>query len=269
MIKLVITDLDGTFLNSEGAFDEERYKACKKMMDDKGVAFSVCTGKQCERVEELFHGDMSQNVWILGDSATRIKYNDHYVYESLLPNQTGQKIIDKLEEIADDHIIIACTPTSAYIKDSTTPEVAQRVKKSYTNVTVLKDLKAIEENFIKITIFDPKLRCYDSVKELVHFEKEAFIVASEAAWIDIANKNVHKGTTVERLQKDLGVTREETMVFGDGFNDRELILAGEYSFAVQNAFKEIKEMANYITKSNNDHGVLRAIEHFIPIQESI
>jgi len=53
MIKLVLTDMDGTFLNNSGDFNRELYKDVKKIMEEKGVIFAPVTGKQCERVEEL------------------------------------------------------------------------------------------------------------------------------------------------------------------------------------------------------------------------
>lgn len=263
MIKLVITDLDGTFLNSKGNFDHKYYTDVSKKMQQKGVVFAACTGKQCERVEELFGPELSKNVWILGDSATRIKHNGKYVYESLLPNHIGRNIIKKLEEIASDHIIIACTPTAAFIKESTPNKEAQMVRGSYAVVEKSSDLSEITEDFVKITIFDPKLRCFESVKELEGFKDQAYIVASEAAWIDISNYNVHKGTTVMELQKKLNISKEETIAFGDGYNDLELFAQAGISFAMENAFDEVKSRADFITKNNNENGVLRAIEKLI------
>ncbi|EPU8565243.1 HAD hydrolase family protein, partial [Yersinia enterocolitica] len=98
MIKLIITDLDGTFLDEKGDYNREMFQDVKKIMVQKGVHFAICTGKQCERVEELFKGDAEQ-FWILGDSATRIKYKGEYVYQSLIKNQLGLNIITKLEAI--------------------------------------------------------------------------------------------------------------------------------------------------------------------------
>ena len=57
------------------------------------------------------------------------------------------------------------------------------------------------------------------------------------------------------------------MVFGDGLNDSELMAAGTYSFAMKNAF-EIKEAAAFVTRSNDDNGVLRTIELILALQES-
>ncbi len=95
------------------------------------------------------------------------------------------------------------------------------------------------------------------------------MVASEAAWIDIANANVHKGTTVEQLQSILNVTLEETMAFGDGYNDLELMVRAAYSFAMRNAVPELKDISRYITSSNEEEGVLNTIIQFLTLQPSV
>lgn len=266
MIKLILTDLDGTFLNSKGSFDKELYLQTKEMIDAQGIYFAPCTGKQCERVEELFGEELSKNLWILGDSATRIKHNNEYVYESLLPNKLGIQIIKKLEEITDDYTIIACTPTAAFFNKQTSQEDKKMVRGSYQKVQEIDELINIEEDFVKITVYDGKKRCFEHVKKLQVFQDQAYIVASEAAWIDISNLGVHKGTTVSELQKLLKVTKEETMAFGDGLNDIELLERAKYSFAMRNAFEETKEAANFITQSNDENGVLQTIQQLLSLQ---
>lgn len=267
MIKLVISDLDGTFLNSEGTFDRKLYQKVRALMAQQGIIFAPCTGKQCERVEELFGPELASDLWILGDSATRIKHQGQYVYESFLPNSFGQQIITQLEKIADDHVIIACTPDTAVIKNSVPEEIASKLRRSYTRVTAVEELATISEDFVKITVFDPQLRCFTSVKELADFQEQAYIVASEAAWIDISNYGVHKGTTVAQLQKILKVTPAETMAFGDGLNDLELLAAADFSFAMRNAFPEVQEIARYITGSNDEQAVLTTMDQIIRLQK--
>lgn len=269
MIKLVITDLDGTFLNSQGSFDKTLFKQVKELMDDRKVKFAMCTGKQCERVEELLGENWAQDVWILGDSATRIKYRGEYVYQSFLPNSIGLTLISRLENIPNSGVIIACTTKGATILETTPPDLMEKVRKSYRNVLTVKDYQAIQDDFVKITLYDPLEQCFETIKSLQDMEEQAYMVASEAAWIDISNQGVHKGTTVRKLQEMLDITPAETMVFGDGLNDRELLLSGGYRFAVRNAFDEIKDMADYITLSNDQNGVLVAIQDFISLQPSL
>jgi HAD superfamily hydrolase (TIGR01484 family) len=78
-----------------------------------------------------------------------------------------------------------------------------------------------------------------------------YIVVSEASWIDIAGYGVHKGSTVQKLQEILNVSPEETMAFGDGYNDLELLAQAEYSFAMRNAFEEVKHAARFVTGTND------------------
>ena len=181
MLKLVITDLDGTFLNSQGDFERAYFARVKAQMAEQGVTFAACTGKQCARVEELLGADLARDVWILGDSATRIKHDGAFVFESLLPNATGRKIIARLEDVAADQVIIACTATAALIKTTTPDEEAQKIRNSYAVVKKVADLQAITDDFVKITVFDPKLRCFETVKQLGEFSEQAYMVASEAA----------------------------------------------------------------------------------------
>lgn len=267
MIKLILTDMDGTFLNNTGDFNRELYKDVKKIMKEKGVVFAPVTGKQCERVEELF-GDDSEDLWILGDSATRIKHNGEFVYESLLSNKLGLEIIRLLEEISLEHTIIACTRNGAVIKDTIPQEEASIIRRSYSQVIKVSDFNEITEDFVKITIHDPMSRCMETREKLSPFFESAYIVASEEAWIDIANANVHKGTTVEHLQRLLNVTPDETMAFGDGYNDLELLGRAKYSFAVRNAVPEIKDIANFITRSNEEDAVMKTIIHILSLQKN-
>ncbi|GKU82964.1 HAD family hydrolase [Niallia sp. NCCP-28] len=268
MIKLVISDMDGTFLNNNGDFNRELFKETKKIMKDKGVVFAPCTGKQCERIEELF-GEDANDLWILGDSATRIKHNKQFVYESLLLNELGLQIIQLLEEISLDHTIIACTRKGAYVKETLSPEELAIVRRSYANVIKVEDFNSISEDFIKITVHDPAFQCVETREKLSSFFEHAFIVASEASWIDITNANVHKGKTIAQLQQLLNVTPQETMVFGDGYNDLELMASGSYSFAVRNAFPEIKAAANFITRSNEEDAVMKTIIQLLSLQSDI
>ncbi|MEK5175639.1 HAD-IIB family hydrolase [Heyndrickxia sp. FSL W8-0496] len=265
MIKLVLSDMDGTFLNNDGDFNRELYKDVKKIMNEKGVVFAPVTGKQCERIEELF-GEDADDLWILGDSATRIKHNKKFVYESLINNTLGLEIISCLEKISLYHTIIACTRSGAMIKNNIPPTEAAIVRKSYAQVKQVSEFNEITEDFVKITIHDPALGCFETREKLSQFFDRAYMVASEPAWIDIANVNVHKGTTVAHLQRLLNVTFEETMVFGDGHNDIELMACGLYSFAVRNAVQEVKEVANFITRSNEEDAVMQTIIQILALQ---
>ena len=76
------------------------------------------------------------------------------------------------------------------------------------------------------------------------------VVRSTPYFLEFLNKAVNKGTGVELLAKHLGVKQEEVIYAGMGV-------------AMANAFDEVKKAANYITDSNEDDGVAKAIEKFV------
>lgn len=266
MIKLIITDLDGTFLNSQGDYDRASFAEVSALMAEKGVHFAACTGKQCDRVEELFGEQFSHNLWIVGDSATRIKHNGNYLYQSLIKNELGLRIITTLQAINSRHVVIACTSEGAVIRADLPQRLKDKVRGSYTTMIEVGDFATVKSDFVKITVYDEEGTCPQTRPHLSPYENNAYIVVSEASWIDIADYGVHKGTTIEKLQELLQVSPAETMAFGDGYNDIELLERAEYSFAMRNAFEETKAVANFITGYNDDNAVQKTIKRVLSLQ---
>ncbi|MCR3939533.1 MULTISPECIES: hypothetical protein [Aeromonas] len=75
-------------------------------------------------------GAQSANIWILGDSATRIKHQGRYVYQSLLDNALGLAIIRWLARLPGEHIVIAC----AAIREEVPDHLKALVRRSYTQL---------------------------------------------------------------------------------------------------------------------------------------
>ncbi|MGT9231293.1 HAD family hydrolase, partial [Enterococcus faecalis] len=108
MFKLVVTDMDGTFLNSEGSFNREKFQNLSLQLKDKGIRFAFCTGKQNERVDAIV-GDLTNDLFIIGDSASRIKINDMNIYAKTFSNQLGLELIKTIKHTDDQLVIIVCT----------------------------------------------------------------------------------------------------------------------------------------------------------------
>ena len=82
---------------------------------------------------------------------------------------------------------------------------------------------------------------------------------SGAHWVDVLSPTANKGRAIREVQKALGVTPDQTMVFGDFLNDLEMMDAATYSFAMANAHPLLKERASWVAPTNNANGVVRTI----------
>ena len=77
--------------------------------------------------------------------------------------------------------------------------------------------------------------------------------------IEISDIEAQKGLILAKTIKKMGIDKSEVIVLGDSFNDYSMFTEFENSYAMENAIPEIKEIAKYITDSNNNDGVAKAI----------
>lgn len=75
------------------------------------------------------------------------------------------------------------------------------------------------------------------------------MVTSGFDWLDFAPRGVDKGNGITALQKELGISREESMAFGDEYNDIGMLEAVEHSYAMETGKDKVKAVSRYTTSS--------------------
>jgi len=88
-------------------------------------------------------------------------------------------------------------------------------------------------------------------------------------WVDIAHYNANKGNALKFIQKELGISKEETMVFGDYNNDLEMLEEAYFSYSMENAHINVKNTARFTTKSNDEGGVEMVLKELLKAKNSI
>ena len=76
-------------------------------------------------------------------------------------------------------------------------------------------------------------------------------------------QNIDKAFSLQKLLNSIGLTADEMICCGDGYNDVTMIEYAGLGVAMQNAQPLVREKADYITKSNDEDGVLYVIEKFM------
>ena len=113
-----------------------------------------------------------------------------------------------------------------------------------------------------------KLVCVGDPKELdgvearmkAHFGERLYISKSLPYFLEFAAAGVTKGAGLDFLAEHMGFTREQTVAFGDGENDVELVEWGGYGIAVENAHPRVKAVADWICPSAEEQGVAQVLE---------
>ncbi len=86
------------------------------------------------------------------------------------------------------------------------------------------------------------------------------VYRSEPFFVELVPLNVDKAQSLSRLAEIIGITSNDMIAFGDGFNDLSMIEYAGCGVAMKNAQQPVKDVAQFVTASNDDDGVALFIE---------
>lgn len=128
------------------------------------------------------------------------------------------------------------------------------------------------DNFVNYIDFDVHKCLLTAPPEIAEvYEKELqdlygdtlSIYRSEPFFIEVMPRNVDKATSLDYMLSSVGLTKENVICCGDGFNDLTMIQYAGIGVAMGNAQEEVKAAADFITKSNDENGIVTVIDKFI------
>ncbi|MFR1320785.1 MAG: HAD family hydrolase [Akkermansia sp.] len=126
------------------------------------------------------------------------------------------------------------------------------------------DLLSVQgDRLLKIAVYDFQGAVNNSYPHLRHLADRFQVAVSGERWMDISRKGANKGNALELIQRRLGISAVETMVFGDQMNDAEMMRQAGFSYAVANAVPEIRKMAAFTAPSNEDNGVIHVLREVL------
>lgn len=257
MIKLVVVDMDGTFLDDKKQKSPEYVKVIKEL-SKKGVQFCVASGRQMGSIKREFKG-IEDYVIFIAENGSVVEFDNEIILHQPIDNKVRHEIIKKLKKDYSDKKLVYCTKDMSYIDDY--DEESKKNAQTYFPVhTVVDNFEQVEDDPVKISIYSRNGYDEDCAEIEKIFSDRVKLCASGFEWMDIIRKDASKGNALKLIQKKLNVSTEETMAFGDQMNDIEMIENAKYSYAMENAVEAIKEKANFIAPSNNDFGVIQVLK---------
>lgn len=257
MIKFIAADMDGTLLDDSGNLNEEFDSVFEQLME-KGVKFAVASGRQYFRLRESFKKHAEDMIFI-ADNGSMLVYQGEKLYSKGLDDAYVQEIIKDVKSFEDAHIVLS-GKKKAYI-DTDKGDMIEEVKKYYKRYEVNKELENIDDEILKIAVFFPR-EAEARYNEFFgpKWEGKVQVSLTSPVWIDIYNKDTDKGVAMNIIQEKFNIKRDETMAFGDFFNDIRLLEEAKYSYAMENAHEDFKKYASFMAKSNEENGVLEVIK---------
>lgn len=264
--KVLVLDIDGTLTNSKKEITENTKKAIWDVMA-KGHKVVLASGrptpgmKRYEKELEL----QERGGYLLSFNGARIVdcQSGDIIYQRTLPKSS----IPKLYRFAKEHgagiitylgdtVISAFEPDEYILYEAKINELPVRVEKDF--------LYFVDFEVNKCLMTAPPKKAAQLEKLLQEkYGDRLSIYRSEPYFVEIMSQNVDKASSLDKVLPILRVSRENTICCGDGYNDLSMIKYAGVGVAMGNAQEEVKAAADYITATNDEDGLVEAIERFI------
>lgn len=265
--QMLVLDLDGTLTNSQKEITQPTKEALIQIQRE-GKIVVLASGRPINGVTPLAEALQLDRFggYTLSFNGARITKcsTGEIVYNRTVPVQTIRPIFDivktfpgvDLLSYSDTHIISGLKPNQYTEKEVfITKMQVYRAEDfpAYLTFPVNKLLVAGEPEILDEII--PVLKN--------KFHKQLNIYKSEPYFLEIVPQNIDKANSLQKLLNSIGLTAESMICCGDGFNDISMIEFAGLGVAMANAQPIVKENADFITRSNDEDGVLYVIEKFM------
>ena len=265
-IKLVAVDIDGTLLNNQKEITPQVFEAVQEAKA-AGVKIVIATGRPIAGVEQLlaelklnqagnyvitFNGGLVQDT-ATGQELIRetLSYEDYLDLEFL-----SRKLQVHMHAITKDGIYTANRDIGKYTiyeSNLVNMPVFYRTPEEMADKEIVKIMFIDEPDILDAAI----------AKLPAELQEKYTLVKSAPFYLEVVKKSVSKGAAVLHLAEKLGLSIEETMAIGDEENDRAMLEVVGNPVVMENGREELKKIAKYITKSNDESGVAHAIREWV------
>ncbi|HFI0646006.1 TPA: Cof-type HAD-IIB family hydrolase [Streptococcus suis] len=272
-VRLVATDMDGTFLDGQGSFDRERFSRILVQLEEKNIPFVIASGNGMARLLQLFKGFEDRLIFVADNGAHVYQAGKTVIRRSIQQEET-KAILEFFQGRWAEVCLMLSTEKNIYMQvgagvpfeGTDLPIEPAQMAAFQSRVSYLDDLSVypISEQIYKIGLWVPESRV-DKVTEEFNqfFQGQLVAVTSGYGSVDILPEGIHKAWGLEQVLTNLAITPDQVMAFGDSDNDIELLSYVGYSYAMENATDKVKAVAKYQAPSHLEAGVLQVLEELV------
>ncbi|RNF40733.1 Cof-type HAD-IIB family hydrolase [Planococcus salinus] len=252
MTKLLLLDIDGTLLNSKKELPASAKDAVQQARQN-GHQLAIATGRAPFMIRNLLE-ELDIDTYITFNGQYIVQRNEA-IHKEALDAETLSKIVEYAER--RDHPVVFMNDQRMVSTIDYHPDIDESIKS-----LKFPHPKKVENFHLENDIYQALVFCEKEEEQQYH---DAFPSIQFVRWhrvsCDILPKGRSKSTGIEQLIKKTGHSIEETIAFGDGLNDLQMMETAGFSVAMDNGHPKTKEKASYITDHVDDDGLAKAFHH--------
>ena len=263
-IKLIATDMDGTFLDGKGAYDKQRFDRVLSQLSEQDIHFVAASGRQLLALEAMFSA-FTDRIIFVAENGGIVKYQDQILFEEKMPFDQVLAIAEfvRLSDFIEGDSVLLSGAKGSYILETADVHARKKAAMYYENIQIVSDFSTVVDDILKLTV---------SFKPETVLEGEAWLnaqlmgaraVTTGLASIDIIPSGISKETGLSHLAEKFKIQPSEILAFGDNLNDLEMLTYAGTSFAMLNARDEVKAVADEVIGHHDDAAVMTYLENLV------
>ncbi|GEK20394.1 Cof-type HAD-IIB family hydrolase [Cellulomonas xylanilytica] len=250
-IRLIAVDMDGSLLDDEKRIHDDFWPLLDELAG-RGILLCPASGRQYATLHRQLGRD--ELVYIAENGSYVVQHGDELSVDAL-DLGTARDVVATVRSATHlDLGTVLCGKRSAYV-ERTDDAFLDQARPYYARLAVVDDLTTVEDEVLKVAVYDFGAAATGAGPLLQRFDA----LVSGEHWVDVMSPTADKGHALRAVQEALGITADQTMAFGDYFNDVGMLDAASFSFAMDNAHPEVRAHARFVAPSNNANGVVRTI----------
>ena len=255
-IQLVASDIDGTLLlNGAKALDSEIFKLIREL-HKKGILFMAASGREYTNLRNLF-APVADDIAYLCLNGCLTFYHGECISKEIMDTTIARKLITIIQKDPNAEVLVSGEKT-CYITPKNKSYYEHLITTVKNHVTIVDDLLNITEPYTKISAYfkngvNENYQYYTDM-----FDKDITVQIGGKCWLDCAPKDVNKSTGFLKLLSYLNIPAENTVMFGDNDNDKQILQTCGYPISMETAVPSIyKLFPNHVNTVNEGiHSIL-------------
>jgi Cof subfamily protein (haloacid dehalogenase superfamily) len=257
---VIATDFDHTLV--EDGVLQPRTIAVLRRANDAGLRVIVVTGRMVQSVQRYLEPLGFDEALVCYQGAVVVDASGRWLRHEPIPLDLAREAIAAIED--EGYSPNVYVGDRLYVSSSTREATGYAGFQQLHVNTVGNLLEWLDEPPTKLVcVGEPGALEGLELRMKERFAGRMHISKSLAHFLEFAAAGVTKGSGLQFLSEHLGFTRDETISFGDGENDVELIEWAGYGVAVENAHDRVKALADWVCPSAANQGVAQVLEAYL------
>ena len=256
MVKLVVSDMDGTLLDADEQVPEQTYGLIRQL-GQAGIRFAVASGRRLDTLRGFFAPVVDEIDFVASNGAQVVV--DGTLVDLELFSHAALRRLKRVVDLFDTLHLAVFDDTRSFLLDDER-HFERESDKNLPRPMRVDDIPAPGIGIVKVSVY-----CDDAVMDMAYaltreLGDEFVFAPSGVRWIDVMQRGVSKATGVEQVLDAHGLTFPEVMAFGDSMNDYELLRRVGVSCAMGNGRSAIKQISTRVIGTNAEHSVQREMQ---------